>query len=199
VSRRRFQLLLIALAGALALRLILGSGAARLAAAERGGPQAPSAAGAAEVAGNSPREAASSAQLAMRAPTPQVVPDASQDPLRWPVRPSNEDEAVVDLFATPAPAPPVPEKPPQPVVVPVVAPIEPPAPRAPPFPYTVIGDWTGDQGTAVFLAGPNNTKMARLHDLIDGVYRVESVVPGKMVVLYVPMNQSQELTWNAQH
>jgi hypothetical protein len=199
VNAKRVRVLLAALAFALGLRILLGSDAPRSIVPEG------SAAALEKAPDPAARGEAISATTGRNAPAPESgevrngAGTAAASP-PWPVRPSNEDTAVVDLFAKPPPPPPiVPVAPPvaaPPPVVPVDA--VPEMPKAPPFPYTAIGDWTENQTTAVFLARQNEVKLTRVNDLLDGVYRIQSVVPGKMVIVYVPMNQIQEITWTVQ-
>lgn len=145
-----------------------------------------------------------SAQAARVPPVPEAATaqdgaEAPTETLRWPVRPSSEDVAVVDLFAKPPPPPAAaPEA--TSAAPPPVLPLEAIAlpPTAPAFPYAVIGDWTEDRSTAAFLAARNEVKLIHINDLIDGVYRVQGLAPGKMIVIYVPMNQPQEITWSIQ-
>lgn len=191
---RRLGWLLVALATVVGLHLFVGQAAGTSeAGATQRAPAREFPTGAGE-AGAGP---------ARRIPVAQAgaapAGDPEQDRLRWPVRAGNEDEAVVDLFAPPPPPlPPRPAALPAPVA-PVVTVTAPAAPVTPRFPHAVLGAWADERGRAVFLATPGGTTMVHAMDVVDGAFRIESIVPGKMVVRYLPMNESQELTWSEQH
>jgi hypothetical protein len=124
--------------------------------------------------------------------------------IAWPVRPRNADHAVIDVFAPAEPLhPALPSI--SDLVLGAQSPIHPPPPpppppeppKPPPLSYAVIGDWTEDGQTAVLLYGTGGARLARVGDLLDPNFRVQAVAPGKMTVLYVPMNQTQDVTWIA--
>lgn len=85
--------------------------------------------------------------------------------------------------------PPPPPPPPAPP-----APPPPPPPSAPPLPFTVIGKAAADGQWEVFLSrGPDQTFVVRKNTVIDGMYRVETIAPPTMTMIYLPMNQVQQL------
>lgn len=73
------------------------------------------------------------------------------------------------------------------------APPPPPAPSAPPLPFTVIGKAVGDGSWEVFLARADKTYVVRLHTVIDGQYRVETIAPPTMTLTYLPLKQVQQI------
>jgi hypothetical protein len=85
---------------------------------------------------------------------------------------------------TPPPPPPPPPQPAPP----------PPPPTAPPLPFTFIGKSVGDGVWEVYLARGARTYVVREKgDVIDGTYRVDSIVPPVLTLTYLPLNQVQQL------
>jgi hypothetical protein len=85
---------------------------------------------------------------------------------------------------TPPPPPPPPPQPAPP----------PPPPTAPPLPFTFIGKSVGDGAWEVYLARGDRTYIVREKgDVIDGTYRVESIMPPVLTLTYLPLNQIQQL------
>lgn len=129
--------------------------------------------------------------------------EAGSEPGIWPARSSNDGD-IVDLFAPPkppapvvvsVPAPPVVTKPKTKAAVAVVPP--PQAPVAPPLPFTVVGDWTEDGKTVVFLSGSQGTFSAHTDDVLLGNYKVNRVQPGLIAFTYLPLQEIQQLSWRA--
>ena len=121
---------------------------------------------------------------------------------RWPVRGWLDSEPV-DIFALPKPASPAPRAMPIPAIVKAPAPVQiprppspPPTPTAPPIPFVVVGDWTESTATAAFLSGPQGTILVRAGDRVGGAYRVDEISSGVMRLTYLPLNQTQQLTWS---
>lgn len=78
-------------------------------------------------------------------------------------------------------------------IVPVVVAEAPPPPSAPNFPYIYLGQFIQDGAVTVFLAGTEGTISVKQGDVLQGQYRIESIKPPSMVVLYTPMNQKQTI------
>lgn len=99
----------------------------------------------------------------------------------------NGNDAFAMRSWTPPPEP-LPPEPPPPV---------PPAPVAPPLPFTYIGKTLGEGRWEVYLAHGERTYILHDHDVLDGTYRVQSINPPLMVLTYLPLNQTQQLTIGA--
>lgn len=69
----------------------------------------------------------------------------------------------------------------------------PPAPVAPPLPFVLIGKAVADGAWEVYLSRGDKTYVVRAQTVIDGVYRVDSIVPPLMSLTYLPLNQVQQL------
>ncbi len=70
----------------------------------------------------------------------------------------------------------------------------PPAPpRAPPLPFFVLGKQWQAGAWQVYLAVGEDTRLARVAAVIDGQYRVESIVPPLIVFTYLPLHERQTL------
>lgn len=72
--------------------------------------------------------------------------------------------------------------------------IPPPAPTAPPLPFTYLGNQAGDGHLEAYLSRGEKIFVVREHSVIDGAYRVESIVPQKLTLTYLPLNQVQNLS-----
>lgn len=94
--------------------------------------------------------------------------------------------ATANLFAShnwqPPPATPAP---------PVASP--PPKAMAPPLPFHFLGRLVDSGKTVVFLGVGERTLHARIGDMVDGRYRIESVDADNIVFLYQPLNERQSL------
>jgi hypothetical protein len=84
------------------------------------------------------------------------------------------------------PAPPPPPKPPTP-----------PPPTAPALPFTYLGKKLEGDIWEVYLARGEQTFIARAETVIEGTYRVQSIHPSTLSVIYLPLNQMQTLTIGA--
>lgn len=121
---------------------------------------------------------------------------ARADPLQLvaiarPKRPG--DDVVVDLFPgrswTPPPAPPAPV---------AAAPAPPPPPTAPALPYAYVGRVEApDEKAVVYLARGDRMLTATEGDVLDQVYRVESLGESEIVFTYIPLAQKQVLRIDA--
>ena len=85
--------------------------------------------------------------------------------------------------------------PPKPVPPPPLPP--PPPPTAPPLPYAYIGKAMSDGKLEVFLARGDKTYIVRNNTVIDGMYRVDVIVPPVLSLTYLPLNQLQQLNIGA--
>jgi hypothetical protein len=83
------------------------------------------------------------------------------------------------------PPPPPPPKP--------VPPPPPPPPSAPPLPFTFLGKAVANGEWEVFLARGSETLIVRNKTVIDGMYRIDAIVPPSMTLTYLPLNQVQQL------
>ena len=95
-----------------------------------------------------------------------------------------------DLFSSSAP-PPVRKQPAK--SKPVAEPAAPPAPVAPPMPYRVAGQVVHDGPPRVVLARDDRVFFVREGDTLDGGYRVESIKPDAVTLVYTPLEERQQL------
>jgi len=76
---------------------------------------------------------------------------------------------------------------------PVPPPPAPVVPRAPALPFAFLGKQLQGGAWQVFLALGEDTRLARVATVIDGQYRVESIVPPRIEFTYLPLNERQTL------
>lgn len=82
-----------------------------------------------------------------------------------------------------------PPPPPQPKVV-----QEAPAPTAPPLPFRYMGRMQEEDGQAlVYLTQGTRAYSVSQGDTIDGTYRVDSISPSAVTLVYLPLNIRQNL------
>jgi hypothetical protein len=92
------------------------------------------------------------------------------------------------LFASHSWAPPPPPPPP-------AAPVVVPKPTAPPLPFSYVGKQEEDGQWRVFLARTDaSTLVVKEQDVIDETYRVESVAPPLLKLIYLPLSEVQTLS-----
>lgn len=72
-------------------------------------------------------------------------------------------------------------------------PEKPVAPKAPPLPFSFLGKQLQAGVWQVYLAAGEDLRLARVATVIDGQYRVESIVPPLIVFTYLPLNERQTL------
>jgi len=89
-----------------------------------------------------------------------------------------------ELFAAPPP-PPAPARP-------VVEARPEPKPQAPPMPYRVAGQ-VSHEGTTVVLARDERVYLVRVGETLDGGYRVESIRPDGVTLVYTPLDLREHL------
>jgi hypothetical protein len=84
--------------------------------------------------------------------------------------------------------------PPPPAVVPPPPP-PPPAPKAPPLPFAFVGLLEQGAGKpAAFLARGDALLVVSVGDIIESDYRVESLSPTDVVLIYLPLDERQRLS-----
>jgi len=67
------------------------------------------------------------------------------------------------------------------------------APKAPALPFSFLGKQLQAGVWQVYLAVGEDLRLARVATVIDGQYRVESIVPPLIVFTYLPLNERQTL------
>lgn len=126
---------------------------------------------------------ADSSPTAERRRTP--VPELAAAPLSFPEPVAEEnapDKKVIDPFRSKSwfVAPPPPPKPPK--------------PTAPPLPFKYLGKLKEGSETRVFLNHQGQHLIVKVGDTIAGVYSVEEISGGQMVLLYQPLKEKQVLS-----
>jgi len=69
----------------------------------------------------------------------------------------------------------------------------PPKPVAPPLPFAFLGKQVQAGVWQVYLTVGEDMRLARVASVIDGKYRVESIVPPRIEFTYLPLNERQTL------
>lgn len=64
---------------------------------------------------------------------------------------------------------------------------------APPLPFTYLGKALAAGAWEVYLARGEKTFIVHENSVVDDVYRVASIKPPRLSLIYIPMNQQQEL------
>lgn len=94
-----------------------------------------------------------------------------------------EGDAPSDLFAAKSwYVPPPPPKP-----------LPPPPPSAPPLPFAYMGKMIEDGHLTVFLTKQDRNYVVKAGETLEGMYKVESVTPLMMTLVYLPLNIKQTL------
>lgn len=70
----------------------------------------------------------------------------------------------------------------------------PPPPAAPPLPFTYLGKETAGGQMQVYLARGDKVYVVRDQTVIQNTYRVESIKPPTLSLVYLPLNQIQQLS-----
>ncbi|MDB5991300.1 MAG: hypothetical protein JWQ10_2703 [Herbaspirillum sp.] len=70
----------------------------------------------------------------------------------------------------------------------------PPKPVAPPLPFTYLGKKLENGTWEAYLARGNDTYVVREQNMIDKMYRAESIRPPTLTITYLPLKQIQTLT-----
>lgn len=69
----------------------------------------------------------------------------------------------------------------------------PPPPAPPPLPFTYMGQLLEDGKLTVFLTRQDQNYAVQPGATLDGMYRVDSVAPQRVVFTYLPLNMQQSL------
>ena len=72
-------------------------------------------------------------------------------------------------------------------------PTSPPKPVAPPLPFGFLGKQLQAGVWQVYLSVGEDMRLAKVASVIDGQYRVESIVPPRIEFTYLPLNERQTL------
>lgn len=97
--------------------------------------------------------------------------------------PAATDAFPTKTWAAPPPPPPKP-----------VAAVAPPKPVAPPLPFTFLGQMSTGEEPLVFLTRDGRVYSVAEGDVLDHTYRIESIVAGRMTLVYLPLNLRQSLS-----
>lgn len=90
-----------------------------------------------------------------------------------------------DLFAASAPAVVAAAKP--------AAPVAPPAPSAPPLPFRYLGRMADGEAVTFFLAKGEDTVAAKVGDVLENQWRLDSASPSALSFTYLPLQLVQPL------
>lgn len=71
--------------------------------------------------------------------------------------------------------------------------VEPSQPVAPPLPFTYLGKMTEEGQITVYVAKPGRNYALRGGEIIDGMYKVQSIDTQKIIFNYIPLNSEQIL------
>ncbi len=142
-----------------------------------------------------------SAQAAVKPAPADLEPRVAAEPATDAVVPLEPAAPATERIATVAPqADPfglrswLPPPPPPPPRVAEVAPAPPPAPTAPALPFSFIGQIENSGGLPkAFLTHSESLHIVAAGDLVEKVYRVESITPTKVVLTYLPLMQEQSI------
>jgi hypothetical protein len=97
------------------------------------------------------------------------------------------EEPVTDLFSGRSWVPPPPP-------APVAPPAPPPEPMAPALPFTYVGMMESDEAKPiVYLARGERLLAVSEGDLVDQEYRIQSLTNNEVVLVYVPLGQTQTI------
>jgi hypothetical protein len=77
------------------------------------------------------------------------------------------------------------------------APQPPPVPTAPPMPYRVAGQLVRDGVPQVVLARDDRVMVVREGQVLDGGYRVESIAPGGVTLVYTALDARETLPFSS--
>jgi hypothetical protein len=140
------------------------------------------------------REAPNSAATVTEKPRPLIagapaesIADLDLERLK---RPSKEEQAIANLFATRTVAPPLPSS----SVVGNAGPAAPPAPMVPPLPFRYLGKIIDGEKTAVFLARGEDNYSVEPGQMVDSQYRVEQVTDNTVTFTYLPLGIRQVMS-----
>jgi len=83
-------------------------------------------------------------------------------------------------------------------VAPAPAPLVAAAPVAPPLPFRYLGKMLNDGQVMAFVAQDSRTLLLRQGDVVAN-YQVVDITTDHMTLLYVPLNQTQQLPFGSAH
>jgi hypothetical protein len=69
-----------------------------------------------------------------------------------------------------------------------------PPPSAPPLPFTYIGKKVEDRIWEVYVTRGDQTLILREKEVLDRIYRIDSIHPPTLSLTYMPLNQVQTLS-----
>ncbi len=69
----------------------------------------------------------------------------------------------------------------------------PPPPTAPSLPFTYFGKLTYEGGVAVLLTYPDRNLAVRAGEVIDGIYRIDSIKGPVLTITYLPLDTQQTM------
>lgn len=75
--------------------------------------------------------------------------------------------------------------------------LPPPPPSAPPLPFVFLGRMIDKGEVTVFLSKNGQQYTAKVNDVLDDTYRVDSITAGNAVLTYIPLNIQQTLVFNS--
>ena len=75
--------------------------------------------------------------------------------------------------------------------------LPPPPPSAPPLPFVFLGRMIDKGEVTVFLSKNGLQYTAKVNDILDDTYRVESITADNAVLTYIPLNIQQTLVFNS--
>jgi hypothetical protein len=112
------------------------------------------------------------------------APASAGDPFgtrgwRKPVAPKKPSVAVQPVVPAPAPPPPSAA----------------PAPSAPPLPFTFLGRLSSEEVDAVFLALGDRNLVVREGEIVESVYRVDTISEMRLTVTHLPTGTQQQLSF----
>lgn len=76
-------------------------------------------------------------------------------------------------------------------------PVPPPPPQAPPLPFRYLGKMMEDGRTTAFIVSGERNLIVREGDTVQDAYRVERIDDQAMTFTYLPLKQSQVLSFTA--
>lgn len=101
---------------------------------------------------------------------------------------TDQSSTQTSLFSSQSwtPPPPPPSPPPKPV--------PPPPPTAPPVPFVYLGKKLEDSRWEVYLSRDTKTYVVTEQTLIEGMYKVESIKPPLLSLIYLPLKILQTIS-----
>lgn len=135
-----------------------------------------------------PAPAASSPSAAPPVSLAQAAAPADPPPA---VKADIADPFAATNWSVPAPPPPAGEASPQPVAS--APPAPPAAPSAPPNPFVYVGSYKDGSQQVVMLMRGEQLLLIQQGETIDNTYRLERILPGGLVMTYLPLQLRQSV------